>query len=316
MWNNRSTAVKDAGGGYGHSVQIRAAEDADAEAIAALLREVDDARVLSAAAWLHTRRTASPRQRAIRLVAVDDGAVVATGHCGLDTWTSAAGAAWCNVAVTGRRRREGIGSAVLDALLQHLEEIEATKATSFMRFSEEGERWAAARGWSRVISAPLIAVDPRTIPAFPVPEGFSCAPMREAGPEAVYDAVVDAARDEPGPNPVDSVPYDEFLADWNEPDVDLESSCAVRDGDRVVALSEVRVAGDRAQHGFTGTRRDSRGRGLATAAKCFALRAAAARGVTRVTTSNAEENAAMRAVNRKLGFVPIGEHLILGREFG
>jgi RimJ/RimL family protein N-acetyltransferase len=94
----------------------------------------------------------------------------------------------------------------------------------------------------------------------------------------------------------------------------------VRADDRAGARGGVRgftflnAAGDRAQHGFTGTLREHRGRGLATAAKRRALQTAAVRGVTRVTTSNAEENAAMRTINRNLGFEPIGEHVIFGRD--
>jgi RimJ/RimL family protein N-acetyltransferase len=82
----------------------------------------------------------------------------------------------------------------------------------------------------------------------------------------------------------------------------------------VVAFTFLNVAGERAQHGFTGTMPEHRGKGLATAAKIDALRKAAARGVTRVTTSNAEENTAMRAINRRLGFEAIGEHVIFGRD--
>ena len=74
------------------------------------------------------------------------------------------------------------------------------------------------------------------------------------------------------------------------------------------------VGGCSAAHAGTGTHPEYRGRGLATAAKRFALRALAAKGVTRITTSNAEENAPMRAINRRLGFEPIGEHVILGRD--
>jgi GNAT superfamily N-acetyltransferase/L-amino acid N-acyltransferase YncA len=295
-------------------MRLRPAEDTDAEAVAAILREVDDARILSAGAWLHIRRTASAQQRVLQLVAVDGDEVAGIGAAGLDTWTSAPGAAWCNVSVTGSRRREGIGGALLDALLRHLREVEATRATSFIRFSEEGERWALARGWTRVLSGPLIAVDPRTVPHAPVPEGFRLGSMLQAGPEAVYGAVVEAARDEPRPDPIDNMPYDEFLRDWEQPDIDLESSTVAWVNDSVVAFSELRIAGERGQHGFTGTRRQYRGLGLASAVKAAALSAAAARGVTRVTTSNAEENAPMRAVNAKLGFTPIGEHVILGRE--
>jgi GNAT superfamily N-acetyltransferase len=295
-------------------MDLRPAADTDAEAVTAILREVDDARILSPAAWLHVRRTALPRRRILQLVAVDGDEIAGVGAAGLDTWSSAPGAAWCSVSVTAARRRKGIGGTLLEALLQHLEDVQATKATSFMRFSEEGERWAAARGWSRRLSGPLIAVDPRTVSRIALPDGFRFGSMLEAGPEAVFEAVVDAARDEPRPDPIDNMQYDEFLEDWKQPDVDLDASTVVYSKASVVAFTELRVAGDRGQHGFTGTRREYRGRGLASAAKAAALTAAAERGVTRVTTSNAEENAAMRAINRKLGFTQIGEHVIVGRD--
>jgi RimJ/RimL family protein N-acetyltransferase len=140
-------------------------------------------------------------------------------------------------------------------------------------------------------------------------------PTTEVAPEAVYEAVREAALDEPSPVPNDAFDLDDFIREWDEPDRDGESSTAVLDEDgNVVAFSFLLTAGDRASHGFTGTVREHRGRGLATAAKRRTLRTAAQRGVTRVTTSNAEENAAMRTINRKLGFEPIGEHVIYGRD--
>jgi GNAT superfamily N-acetyltransferase len=295
-------------------VEIRPVCDGDAEAITAILREVDDARVLSAAAWLHERRTSTPRERRLQVVAVEGDAVVGVATAALDTWTTAMDKGWCSVAVTEPQRGHGVGSALLDVALAHLGEIGATRATSFNRFSEEGERWATARSWARVLTGPLIAVDPRTVPEPSLPDGIRIGSMRDANLEAAYDAVLEAARDEPRPEPIDSIPYDEFVTEWERPDVDLDASTVAYDGDRIVAFTELRVVGDRAQHGFTGTRRDYRGRGLATVVKSVALRAAAARGVTRVTTSNAEENASMRAVNAKLGFTPIGEHVIFARE--
>jgi RimJ/RimL family protein N-acetyltransferase len=131
----------------------------------------------------------------------------------------------------------------------------------------------------------------------------------------VYEAATAAALDEPTPVPNDNIRLDEFVSEWSDPDLDLDASTAVlaEDG-RVVAFAFIMVVADQGRHGFTGTQPDYRGRGLATAAKRSALRAAAARGVTRVTTSNAEENAAMRAINRKLGFEAIGEHVMLGRD--
>jgi RimJ/RimL family protein N-acetyltransferase/N-acetylglutamate synthase-like GNAT family acetyltransferase len=294
---------------------IREATDADAEPIARLLLEADDTRVVSAAGVLHRRRTRPERGRMIDLVAEVDGAVAATGVAGLNISTKTEGAGWAFVTVDSGQRRQGIGDALGAKLVDHLCEIGATKATTFFRSTEEGERWAIAQGWSRLLGGPLIAVDPRRVPEPSVPAGYRCVPMAQLAPEAVFEAVRTAALDEPTPVPHDDIRLDDFLRDWDEPENDFESSTAVLDeGGSVVAFTFLNAAGERAQHGFTGTVREHRGRGLATAAKRRALRTAAERGVTRVTTSNAEENAAMRAINRNLGFEPIGEHVIFGRD--
>lgn len=294
---------------------VREAEDADVPEIARLLLEGDDASVVSPAGLLHFRRTRPERGRTLDLVAEIDGAVVGSGVAGLATSTATRGAAWAFVTVDSRTRRHGIGDALGTKLLEHLREVGATKVTSFFRRTAEGERWASARGWSRLLVGPLIAVDPRIVAEPTIPDGYRCVPMTQVAPEAVYAAVRAAAVDEPTPIPHDDIQLDDFLRGWNQPDADLESSTAVLDeGGRVVAFTFLNVAGERAQHGFTGTVQTHRGRGLATAAKRRALWTAAARGVTRVTTSNAEENEAMRAINRKLGFEPIGEHVIFGRD--
>ena len=295
-------------------MEIRAANDEDTAAVVALLREADDARVLSEEGLQQMRKSRPERGKLLDLVAVDDGRVVACGAAGLNLMTSEPGAAWAFVTVASDRRGEGIGTAVGEALLEHLRSVGALKVTSFIRHTDEGERWATARGWSRVLGGPLIALDPRDVPAPEPPDGFVCARMGDVSPRALYEAVCEAALDEPAATTNDSIEFDEFLLELENPDTDLASSAVVLDGDDVAAFAFLKVAGARAQHVFTGTRRAYRGRGLATAAKRFALRALAEKGVTRITTSNAEENAAMRAINRRLGFEQIGEHVILARD--
>jgi RimJ/RimL family protein N-acetyltransferase len=294
---------------------IREATDDDAPALARLALAADDARVISAEAILHMRRSRPERARTLELVAEADGAVVGLGIAGLNVWTTTEGASWGFVTVDAPYRRRGIGDELGRRLLDHLREQGATKSQCFFRWTEEGERWATSQGWTKLLGGPLIALDPRGVPEPSLPEGYRLVPMSGVTPEAAFEAVREAALDEPTPTPHDAFDLDDFVREWDEPTNDHESSSAVLDeGGRVVAFSFILTAGDRASHGFTGTMREHRGRGLATAAKRRALRTAAERGVTRVTTSNAEENAVMRGINRKLGFEPIGEHVIFGRD--
>ncbi len=293
---------------------IRPQEDRDAAAATALRHEADDADVATEAGWLHRRRRIQPRHGYLGVAAELDGAVVAIGQAGLNVETTTPGASWATVKVTAEQRRRGIGSALHHALLEHLREIGAKEVTTFMRRTEEAERWAEARGWKRLLIGPLIALDPRNVPEPDPPPGFDCVSTAAFDrPEAIFELTRIAIVDEPNPVPADDLRYEDWLDDWEDPDVDRDASTVVVHGELPVAFAYMKIAGTRAQHVGTATLPDYRGRGLATAAKRHALRAAAAKGVTRITTSNAEENAAMRAINRKLGFEPIGEHAILGR---
>ena len=68
-------------------------------------------------------------------------------------------------------------------------------------------------------------------------------------------------------------------------------------------------ASGRAQNNLAGTRREFRGRGLATLLKSHSLRRAAELGATIAITDNEEENAPMLTVNTKLGYRPFARRL-------
>lgn len=111
------------------------------------------------------------------------------------------------------------------------------------------------------------------------------------------------------PTPLGTPPpqsLEDFIhTELEDPAADPRTVWVALQGDHWVAMSELRVspdAPDPVRQELTGTRRDWRGRGLATTLKLVGLAWSLEQGWTRVTTNTSTANAAMRAVNRRLGF--------------
>ena len=102
---------------------------------------------------------------------------------------------------------------------------------------------------------------------------------------------------------------DAFASFWDEPDHHPELGAAVLDGARVLAFTSTRADLGRGQAftSITASRREARGRGLATLVKSAALRTMAVAGVRSAATVNDDENGPMLAVNRRVGYVPAAQ---------
>jgi RimJ/RimL family protein N-acetyltransferase len=119
-----------------------------------------------------------------------------------------------------------------------------------------------------------------------------------------------ACADLPGGEPEDEISFEEWLLEaLGDPALDHDGSFVLEVDCRPVAYALLIVDRERgiAANEMTGTHRDLRGRGLATAVKLATIDWAAQNGISCIYTSNHEGNAPMLAVNRKLGYRMVAE---------
>ena len=143
-------------------------------------------------------------------------------------------------------------------------------------------------------------------------QGFHFATMAQVREqpglsESLYELELEIARDVPNAVVQREPSFSEFqqrLAEHREHD---SYWALVLQGEQVVAHSQHLWRGPDYFYSFgTGVRRALRGRGLALAAKVYALERIKAGGASRVDTSNEVENRAMLHINQKLGYRPLG----------
>ena len=303
--------------------------DGDVERVVEFLNRFATPAQWQAPAAVRHMEQASPEPNRLRFVVEDSaGAVVAfagTGDGGL--FRSPDGSWRVNVRVDPAWRRRGVGSALLARLEPHAAGKGAKRLIAAVRGNEpEGLAFARAHGYSEFherIDA-YIDVPSFDAAAFPDPDetmtkiGVRLATYGELMTEHAADtdafqrrmlpAIWAMARDVPSPTPMPETPppFEQAKRMFFEgPGIDAGTTVLALRGDEIVGMSVTAVKENGSAYtNFTGVARAERGKGIALAMKLRALRALRTRGIKLFGTTNDEQNAAMRGINRRLGYKP------------
>jgi GNAT superfamily N-acetyltransferase len=215
--------------------------------------------------------------------------------------------------VLPEHRRQGVGTALLQHLVAHVERLDLP--TLRAGADDEGSLAFAERFGFREVNREVeqtYRLDGPVEPT-PVPDGVEVVTAQERpglweasyerfGRESLADFAVDT--------PLEVSP-ERWARDWLVDPMFL----AVHDGE-VVGCAGLGLDTDdptRAENGLTAVRRDWRGRGLALHLKLAALAWAADHGVSEVYTWTQDGNAAMRSLNTRLGYATTRVGLQLSR---
>jgi len=136
----------------------------------------------------------------------------------------------------------------------------------------------------------------------------SVAELREtsrAWKQDLHRLYVDVESDAPSHLEILEVPFADFEARSLGRRLLADGFLLAMDGDEMIGLTEPQPVDDdptAISQDLTGVRGDYRGRGIATALKAASATWAKDQGFTSIRTFNAQSNAAMLAVNGRLGF--------------
>jgi mycothiol synthase len=265
-------------------------------------------------AWRRVRIAVVPNERAqtidelrealtptqLYLLAELDGRVAGSGVAGR---SDLAGQGFLSPRVLPEARRLGIGTALLRELAEHVERLGFDRAGTIL--DDTDSLGFAERFGFREIDRDVEQVRTIGAEAWPkVPPGIevvSLAERPELFERAHHALALAAFRDFALDRPIEV-----SLADWKrEWQVWPEGSFfALADGVLVGMAGLVRDDDrpDRAENSLSADRRDWRRHGIASLLKRVVLASAATRGLREVYTWTRNGNAAMRAVNERLGY--------------
>jgi len=211
--------------------------------------------------------------------------------------SSVTGSAFGMVRVHPDARGRGIGSALLEAVRAETRALGRDSVWGRVRDSASLP-FAANRGFAEVTREVVVLREVRP------GDGEIAAGVVELGDEhlsGAYEVSVECIPEIHGSLPGEAPPYDEWLE--RELHQSAVAFAALEDG-AVVGYARLHETGlpHRLEHGLTAVRRSHRRRGLATALKRAQIQWAADHGYRELVSDMVEGNAAMRAVNERLGY--------------
>jgi GNAT superfamily N-acetyltransferase len=250
----------------------------------------------------------------VHLLAVADGEDAGRGMVVVEPLFRATNGAHSEVTVVPRRRNEGIGSALLAAMLEWATEHGLAELRSIVK-EDDGESlaWARRRGFDEFARELRLELDLTTFEPPPVdpPPGITIATWAERPDAAhgLYDVYLEAAPDIPGSDEDQYEPFGDWLAHdmGGSGDKPEATFVAFADGE-VVGYSKFSLTEAQptvAFHDLTGVKRAWRGRGIAGALKRTQMRWAKEHGYARLSTNNEERNEPIRRLNERYGYRPV-----------
>ncbi|MEV6411137.1 GNAT family N-acetyltransferase [Kribbella sp. NPDC051718] len=265
-----------------------------------------------AAAMPHLVKTARGIEAELRktttrvvLIAVDGDAVVGYGNSYRPAAAEVAPRVRITVQVPPLERGRGIGSALAEKVSAVAAEAGAHKLLTVVADEDESKVFAARRGYEVGRRMSHSRAELSAVPeAHAVPDGLRLVDYTGVDPRSLWEAHVAVAGDDPsGLSHISA--YDDWLKhDWDHPDLRLDLSAAVLDGDQVVSFVTTTADPERRViwSNLTGTVPAYRGRGLAKVVKSAALTRSRDAGFEQAFTGNDAANKPMLAVNEWLGY--------------
>jgi mycothiol synthase len=212
-----------------------------------------------------------------------------------------------------------VGSALLTAARRHALELGLPDLWGRIDARDQGSLEFAHRSGLTENGRELISeIDPAgTHRTFVPPPGVTVVSLADR-PDLIhgaYDAERECLPDVPVPTPMQATSFDV----WQEqtlggPGALPGGSMVALAGDEVIGFAGLQgdaTNSGTAEHLLTCVRRPWRGRGVALAMKSAQIAWANSAGLTSLETSNDSPNAAMLAVNRRLGYRTVAENVIV-----